>query len=927
MYNSIDSVQAILNEYQKNLSVEHSLKRHGTYHAHTPPKGSNKKVETLAEHLNLVNHYFLELVNAHQLDQVIDRMVLDYFMEIKIDSQPIAQYLKQLFVHSICYHDHGKINENFQASPIKMNNPNFKGMENQKNGIGTQHSTLSSYIFLCHKIEEASNLFCGSELNLAISLALLFSYGIYKHHGKYFHDDYLNKIIIENQLVQELRPYLEKFNVVCQVDRINDSLLKLDTILPKISFNYYAKSFALYQLLRLNFSLLTASDYLATNEYMNNSKTDDFGLLSRERIEEIYDKVTKEEWLDAEKSKPNFNKRTYIEINTLSLEKPMAKSNSNLNLLRQQMATEAVRNVRKNPNENIFYLEAPTGGGKTNISMLVALELLKSNPELNKVFYVFPFTTLIDQTYKSVQQHLGLKENEIIALHSKSSFLKDDTGDGSYGKEHKNYIDHLFVHYPFCLLSHIRFFEILKTNEKERNYNLHRLANSVVVIDELQTYDPEHWDKIIYFIQQYAKYYNIKFIVMSATLPKISKLNVSLDTKNIVDLLSNARMDYFQNMNFKDRVSFDFSLAENKIELDALVKMVLEESKLYANIDGGKSKPVNSVYTIIEFIFKKTATQFFQIIETQHAGFFDEIFVLSGTILEHRRKHIVNFLKCKENRLKRVLLITTQVVEAGVDIDMDLGFKDKSLLDSDEQLAGRINRNVNKEGCKLFLFDYNKEAIIYGKDLRYEMTKKELRLSDQKMILENKDFDCLYDKVIEFKNKRNQDTNFVGFEEYKNHLNALRFKSVSDEFKLIKQENISCYIPLNIPIEIQGEESGILEKIFSKQDLDFLAKNRIVPSEKRKISGREVFDLYISLINADVSFHERNIRVKQLQPILSKYVFSIFKTCAIETQLKRFFDEPKSQYGYFYMEYYNDFYNENYGMDDTLFNSNETQFL
>src|SRR5699024_8274778 len=119
----------------------------------------------------------------------------------------------------------------------------------------------------------------------------------------------------------------------------------------------------------------------------------------------------------------------------------------------------------------------------------------------------------------------------IVALHSRSSFssTEDDKmneSDASYGKAKENYIDRLFVNFPFTLLSHVRFFDILKTNIKETNYLLHRLANSVVVIDELQSYNPNQWDKLMYFIKKYADLYNIRFIIMSATLPKIGNLKI-----------------------------------------------------------------------------------------------------------------------------------------------------------------------------------------------------------------------------------------------------------------------------------------------------------------------------------------------------------------------------------------------------------------
>ncbi|MCM4168920.1 hypothetical protein KCTC52924_02621 [Arenibacter antarcticus] len=926
MYNFIDSISNILADYKENESVVKQLINAEVYLAHTPNGDLSKPSETLAEHLDLVQDYFEALVKIHGLDEPIDGLIFDYLASYDVDSVQLAAYLKKVFVHSICYHDHGKVNENFQASPEKMNNPFFRGKENSGNTIGKQHSTLSSFIFLSHKIDEALNLFKGKEQVIAMSYILMFSYPIYKHHGKYLDDDFLSKLVRENLLADKLEVYLSLFKKKCNSKIVSRILLGLEKALPRIAFSDYARSFHLYQLIRLNFSLLTASDYLATNEYMNKSSTTDFGVLSKERIDEIFVKVSTNVWLDKQETKRNFNEKTYQQLAVLSLKKPTEKSNENLNLLRQQMATEAIRNIRLNHKEKLFYIEAPTGGGKTNISMLVTLELLKLNPDLNKVYYVFPFTTLIDQTYKSIKQNLGLGDDEIVALHSKAAFGKEEDEDDDYGQNRKNYINHLFLNYPFSLLSHIKFFEILKTNAKEQNYILHRLANSVVVIDELQTYAPQHWDKVIYLVQKYAQSYNISFVIMSATLPKLHRLNIEVDTANFVYLLQNARTDYFQNTNFKDRVSFNFELAEKKIHLTELAEKLLNESKKYSLLDYGQVKPKDSVYTIIEFIFKKSSTEFYNEIQKINDGFFEEVFVLSGTILEHRRRHIINFLKRKENRKKRILLITTQVVEAGVDIDMDLGFKDKSLLDSDEQLAGRINRNVGKENCQLFLFNYNKEALIYGEDYRLQVTRN-LSKKEQQHILESKDFDLLYDKVIAYKNCLNLDEHRKGFNDYLLYINKLKFESVQKQFKLIEQENLGCFIPMKIPIAVKGETIDNNEEIFTTSDLRFLSSFEVLPDVDYKICGEEVFDLYIDLINGKNGFLEKRIQLKQIQSILSKFVFSLFKTNAIESQLIHFSDMEKSIYGYYYVENWNGFYKEAFGIDDKEFKSVETQFL
>lgn len=929
MPSSYKTVADFLIEYQKYSSIEKLLSDSNRYWAHTP-KQQGEQAETLEEHLHLVQTYFEKIVRKHHSHQIINNLIDEYLKEKNFVSEKLGNWIKQLFVHTILYHDHGKVNENFQK--FRMSNPAFDNKQNSENGIGTEHSTLSSFIFLNHKLSEAANKFEKREQQCAFVVTILYSYSIYRHHSYHLKDDYWQKIIDESKRHDQLQDYLKLFHSFLPDQKVLHLLKRLNVLKGKSEFKQYESSFALYQLIRLSFSLLTASDYLATNEYSSGFSIEDLGTLDFSRVEALYNKVTQEEWIDKSEKKRNFNKNTYDDLLNLDLEKkPKTKSAENLNKLRQQMATEAIRNIKRNTHQNLFYLEAPTGGGKTNISMLMSLELLKANVDLNKVFYVFPFTTLIDQTFKSFKETLDLSDDEIIALHSRASFDQsindEDETDAEYGEERRNYINRLFVNFPFTLLSHIRFFNLLKSNIKEENYLLHRLANSVVVIDELQSYNPKQWDKLIYFIKRYSDLYNMRFILMSATLPKIGNLEIKgLNVDDIIYLLPNAKTDYFNNVNFAGRIDFDYSLSNERVSLDVLAERVIEESKRYAMLDGDDDKPKDSVHTVVEFIFKNPATLFEKEVEKINNGFFDDIFVLSGTILSHRRKYIINYLKNKSNRSKKTLLITTQVVEAGVDIDMDIGFKDSSLLDSDEQLAGRINRNVKKNDCKLFLFNHSKESVIYGKDLRYEVTKQ-LTQEEKENILNTKDFDFLYQKIIDFKNKRNQDQNFVGITEYIHLVENLQFQSIYNEFKLIEQENFSCFIPLSLPISIPGEMEGEMEEFFFKSELKFLAVYGIYPDEEGKISGEKIFDLYLKLINSSNDPFTKKIQLKQMHSLLSKFVFSLFASDKTQKRLIEFMDIEKSEYGFFYMNRWEEFYSETSGIDEHAFENVENQFL
>lgn len=941
MSNSYNTVASILKATQP---INEFLVDAEKYYAHVSPKYSAKpkEPETLQQHIELVQKKFELLSINHGLDIVMDNLIHDFLQNYKFENeQKLGNFLKKLFVNTIVFHDFGKINENFQASPEKMNNPYFRGKGNSKSIISTHHSSLGAYLFIVKHISDADIEVNAKHRPLAMLAVLMFSYSIFKHHGKYLNDEFKDKICFSVEEVACMKTYIDKYQYVIAVPIAEMMPIHLKKAFEHLDSANLFNSFSLYSLVRLSFSLLTASDYLASSQYMTGHEVKDFGILTNERINQLYEFVSQSDFLKNEQvEKKNYNKSTYEKLSTgFEFKNPKTQSNSNLNLLRREMALELIQNIRKNWNKNLFYIEAPTGGGKTNLSMLATVELLKANKEqINKVFYVFPFTTLITQTYSAIKETLGLSDNEVVQLHSKAGYKQksEEEKDGLYSDEKANYIDNLFVNFPFCLLSHVKFFDLLKTNEKEGNYMLHRLANSIVVIDEMQSYDPAHWDKIIYFISHYAKLYNIKFILMSATLPKLGNLKV-LEKQYVSDfvyLLPNAKKDYFLNPNFSERVKFDFDLFERTdLELDEIVQTLFEKSKEYSLLDFGKAKPKDSVYCIIEFILKKSATEFYQKIKriNDNEGFFDEILVLSGTILEHRRKEIINFLKNETNRQKKILLITTQVVEAGVDIDMDLGFKDRSMVDSEEQLAGRINRNVNKKDCTLYLFNYNKERIIYGQDKRYQETKK-LKANEYQRILEQKDFDFLYNIVfsnIDYWNQSDKistQNHSNQLKYYKSKVERLQFKSIHWDFKLIDQENISCFIPLEVPLTVDGVNDNF-ESIFSKNELDFLAQYDVIPTKNSTIKGSEVFDLYINIIQNKKEFIQQKVAEKTLQGIMSKFIFSLFASKKMELQMVHFFDKDKSEFGYQYISHWKDFYDVEFGMDSQRFESNETQFL
>lgn len=240
-----------------------------------------------------------------------------------------------------------------------------------------------------------------------------------------------------------------------------------------------------------------------------------------------------------------------------------------------------------------------------------------------------------------------------------------------------------FLNYPMILTTHVTIFKYLFGTAKEELFPLHQLANSVVVLDEIQSYKNLIWGEIITFLSCYAKLLNIKIIIMSATLPNLDKLSIS--KADTIKLIQN-REKYFENPIFKNRVKVDYSLLESENITDDLYEHVKKQSYSDKKI-------------LLEFISKNSAYNFYNKLKEDEEIFCD-VELMSGDDNIGERDRIIKKVKS----INSIILVATQVVEAGVDIDMDIGYKNISMLDSEEQFLGRINRSCKKDECTVYFF-------------------------------------------------------------------------------------------------------------------------------------------------------------------------------------------------------------------------------
>ena len=672
--------------------------------------------ETLPEHLDCTKKYLERIIKEKHLEPLIDGLV-----ESIDDSY--STLIKEMFYNAIYLHDLGKMNPCFQSK--KMGNSMFKeyeGCSDSKHSFGGVVYFIDYYKLIIEKIEDD-----GAYYRL-IYILYNFSYPIAKHHGR------LGKI--EDYFSDK-----------------REAHASFDSAKKDIE-NYLDKKFEFYILNRLLFSLLVSSDYYATSEYMADMPIHDFGLFSQD-----------------EKSKLKSSFDAYVQ----KFGEPKG-----INKLRSEIFQEAESNLLQNLDKHIFYLEAPTGSGKTITSINLALQLLNHDDRLNKLFYIFPFNTLVEQT-KDVFDEIFEDELKIETINSISPIELESKQEENESNYTQSYISRLFFHSPAIITTHVALFNILFGTSKEDNFPLWQLANSVIILDEIQSYNNNLWWYMVEFFDKYAELLNIKIIIMSATLPK---LDFFLEKKsNFVDLiLPNKREAFFTSHYFKDRVEVDFTLLEEgEIELERLEEFFDEVKGSYQKI-------------LFEFIKKQSAREFYEQIKDWN----ENVYELSGDDNKAYRQYVIN--KSKED--KPIIIIATQVIEAGVDIDMDLGFKDISTLDSEEQFMGRINRSCKKSASKVYFFNRDDVAKIYRKDNRlgFDLTK-----SKYQKILEEKNYADYYADVLEVI-KRNGlryesgvNTNIDNFSIL---LKKLDYQEISKTMTLINSQNMTLFFPFKIDLDI-----------------------------------------------------------------------------------------------------------------------------
>lgn len=402
--------------------------------------------------------------------------------------------------------------------------------------------------------------------------------------------------------------------------------------------------------IRLVFSALVDADFLATEAFMNPEKF---------------------------KSRPSESpSMTTLEI---TLNTHLAKLTSNtvqspVNIIRSQILSHC-KQAAEQPT-GLFSLTVPTGGGKTLSSLAFAVKHARLH-KLRRIIYVIPFTSIIEQNadvFRRVFDSLG----DDIVLEHHSSFDPDT--------EHANFSSRLSAENwdaSIVVTTNVQFFESLHANKTSRCRKLHRLPQSVIILDEAQALPLPYLNPCLRQIEELTTNYNTSVVLCTATQPAIHK-----------------RGDF-------------------KIGLSTPHEIIPDPIQLYSDLQRVESayspEPINDL-TLVEKLF--TEDHVLCIVNTRrHAReIFEALpedgsrFHLSALMCPEHRSEIMDTIKARLRQQKPVRLISTQLIEAGVDIDFPVVYRALAGLDSIAQAAGRCDREgllsakKGAPGGKLFVF-------------------------------------------------------------------------------------------------------------------------------------------------------------------------------------------------------------------------------
>lgn len=430
------------------------------------------------------------------------------------------------------------------------------------------------------------------------------------------------------------------------------------------------KFFLLSCLQRLILSILIDSDWEATSDFMRD--VDTMAKQSDAGAQAVFESARKhfEAYMRA--------KQHAIEVSRLSgKERGIFEA-------RNALQNEC-RAFAKYP-AGIYCLPIPTGGGKTLSSLAYALEYCRQHPETERIIYVSPYISITEQNAQVFREAIG--NDEWILEHHSSVIRqgKEESEDYRAGKLSKFDIN---WEEPFICTTFVQFMNTLFADRSESVRRMHRLVNAVVIIDEVQSMPLKCVHTFNYMMNFLNAVCNTNIILCTATQPTLAQAECPIRYSEPKYMIQNAD-DWFRKF---DRVKIHIPGTDQKYTFERLRDEIVQQAEQYPSI-------------LVVLNTKSAVRRLYDLLKASNINV---EYLTTNLCAAHRSDKIKSIKQILEKKQETIVVVSTNLIEAGVDISFACVYRSMAGLDSLAQTAGRCNRNGEMDCGSLHLITLEDE--------------------------------------------------------------------------------------------------------------------------------------------------------------------------------------------------------------------------
>ena len=358
---------------------------------------------------------------------------------------------------------------------------------------------------------------------------------------------------------------------------------------------------------------------------------------------------------------------------------------SKINQIRADISSHC-KNAATNPNR-ILTLPVPTGGGKTLASLRFALHRALLNPtQIKRIFYILPYTSIIDQNAEEIREIIG--KEHVLEHHSNLSPEKDNWRNRSLSENWDA---------PIVFTTTVQFLNSFFAQGTKTARRMHQLSESIIIFDEIQNLPIKTihlFNNAIHFLTQHC---GSTALLCTATMPLLDKVDAEkgalpqLDQETSIIPNKNQLFKALKRTEIIDKTTTSGWSNQEIIHHTQLLQQQYQSVLIITNT-------------------KQSAHDLYQL--AKDTTDIPVVHLSTHMCPAHRKDRIAHIRrKLDPQNPKPILCISTQLIEAGVDLDFGAVIRSLAGLDSIIQAAGRCNRHGHRAEGPVHIINFGEEEV------------------------------------------------------------------------------------------------------------------------------------------------------------------------------------------------------------------------